>query len=204
MIKTATAPQTKVYYHKIWPALCILFVILAAACSKQRGAPIPERWGVCTDEDRLNITHALAHPVSIPDSPGCMVQLLVMPDRAEYRPGDYITFVTMIKVQGDCAVPIVSTHPMRDFYPIVIANETDKNVLLTEEGQKLKKWAESGEGDKNSPSVLTKEKGYCVRLPIDEWFELSAPGTYTSTLVRRINVPPYEVSGNTITFTRAP
>jgi hypothetical protein len=127
-----------------------------------------------------------------------------MPDMTEYYLGDYITLITMLKVQNNCAVPIVNTHPMRDFHPIVITNETNKNVPLTEEGQKLKKWAESGEGDKNSPSVLTKEKGYCMRLPIDEWFELSAPGTYTLTLVRRINIPPYEVPGNTITFTRVP
>jgi hypothetical protein len=201
---------------KTWRALVILSLFLVTACNKQKQVcsteetggwwqrPETERWPVCSDEDRVAAGQMAAPLVPIPDSPGCTAQLLVKPDKAAYEPGEYITIVALLRVHGDCTWHIQSTFPMVDFRPIVITDEMGESVPLTDVGRRGENYMVDGEGNWHS-LWLNEEKSSCQRLPIDEWFDLSASGTYTVTLVRLNLVDePQHVPGNTVTFTRLP
>ncbi len=61
-------------------------------------------------------------------------------------------------------------------------------------------------GFRSSTFTMTAEIEFCGQLPLDQWYDLTAPGTYTLSLAFQgiLEMRPEGVVGNTVTFTRRP
>ena len=132
-----------------------------------------ERWPVCSDEDRMMVAEVDAPTLPVPDVPGGTVQLLAQPYKTLYEAEETVTVVALTKINGACGVEIQNTHPVLDFYPSTITYPSGETLILGV-SQGLEEALVDPPG-KRSFFVMTEERGSCIRLPLDEWFDLSVP-----------------------------
>jgi len=195
--------------------LSVGVVMLLAGMMGCTYQPVPTavpQFAACSEQDRLRVAQTTAPHMPISDTLECMVQLLAIPDKVAYLPEEPVTIIAMISMQGDCSWSLWCSHPpMIDFAATEIMHDTGKSVLPTEQGQEL--WDTTtipGKCLDNpricGPRLLTPERrSLCWRLPIDYWFDISASGNYSMTLVRtNTSSQPRLIHSDVITFTRLP
>ncbi len=109
--------------------------------------------------------------------------------------GEPITVTTAVLVLGPGQMGVGATFPPRDF-DMEIVDQHGHSVPLTEEGERL--FARSVLSLKGY--VIDQNTPFLTTFRIDEWFDLSQPGTYTMTLTRVRQGPPSEITGNSVVF----
>jgi hypothetical protein len=191
-------------------------LFLAVACGpSQRPTTSPLEWiersTACSEEEHLAVMQVSALTVSVPNVAGCTVQLQVLPDRIEYDRGDPVTVTARFSTQGDCTLHTPGgCSAAFAFYKFSarVLNQLGGAAALAEEGQWWEEYGDKLLRNKVSSGKFPLPSGeeQCYRLPLDRWYDLAAPGTYTLTLVYWgvIEMNPEGVAGNTITFTRRP
>lgn len=194
------------YNFPVGPLLIVAFLFIATACgASPQPPPTVHRVVMCSVEERLPVTQVPAPRVPVPGKPGCTVQLQISPDKALYDRGDLITVIARLNIRGDCTLNFISTHVFFDYPPIEFVNQSGEPVPLTAEGQALSSRHMAFLDMKKGGAWSAEDESSCYRLPIDQWYELSAPGTYTLTLeyVGFVEMGGTGgVTSNPITFTR--
>ena len=198
--------------YRIASMLSVLLLLLAAACQCQPGELARPELKSCSGVDRLGLATSQADdpPIPIPDSPGCSVQLLSLSDKARYAPGVDINVTAILKVHDNCVWRVAtSRYPLVLFYPITITHEAGYDAPLTRRGSE--ELENAWETLRDYPLGLgatplgPDHDCLSVRFPLSEWYDLSASGTYTVTLVwHNLSGEPAEIPSNPMTFTRLP
>lgn len=192
-------------------SVLLLVLILATACQCQTGGSARSEMKSCNEIDRLGLaTLQAGAPISIPDLPGCSVRLLSLSDKTCYDPGVDIDITAILKVRDNCVWSVVtSRYPLVLFYPITITNESGHDAPLTRRGSAELEdaWQVLRDHPRMMGATPLGPDLDClsVQLPLSEWYDISASGTYTVTLVwHNLSGEPAEIPSNSVTFTRLP
>ncbi len=132
---------------------------------------------------------------------GC-ANLQIVLDKQSYAQNEPITVTAIVSVLNDAHLtsPYYAS-PMKNFR-VSLVDEWGQSVPLTEKGS-TEKWGPSF----RMPMSITRDHPFEETFRIDNWFELSEPGTYTLTVTKNVrNWTPViiKVIGNPIVFTRLP
>lgn len=187
-------------------AVVLLFLAIACGNSRQPTPPL-DRFEWCSPEERSAVAQASAPRRLVPGATGCTVQLQILSDEAQYGHDDLITVTARLNLQGDCSLTFVRRMNFYDF-SVQVLDQLGQAVPLAPEGQL---WEERRtrvivDGGHRG-GTLTTGQDLCWRLPIDRWYNLAPPGTYTLTLEYLGVVEMGGTGGvisNPITFTRRP
>lgn len=190
------------------PLVVATLLFLATACSSPLWpTPTVRRLEEsCSDEHRRAAMQVSAPRITVPDFPSCTVQLQILPDKTQYGHGDPVTIIARFSVQGDCELHSITTYIFYQLHPIRFLDQSGEMVPVTKEWQEMMDKVR-GAVTHVRHSTLTADDQICYQLPIDQWYDLSAPGPYTLTLEYLGIVEMSGTGGvisNPITFTRRP